>query len=665
MALVIDPESGEIRVDDTVRIDRQSTRFEFILNSGLTVRTTDGDLQRISTSADGLRSAYRVTLQTPAATLKLYYHGKPVFSSERRLGDMPQGIVSDQGVYLDGASAWYPLFDLDIDRVRMSVQLPAGWQAVSIGRRGESGGTVTWTSQERHDDLYLIAGRFTRYTRRHGDVDLSVYLLHDDAALAGKYLGLIGGYIDHYSHLIGEYPYAKFAVVENHWQTGFGMPSFTLLGSRVLRLPFIPYTSLPHEILHNWWGNGVWVDYAKGNWSEGLTAYLADHWMQERQGKGDQYRLKALQRYSNFAARGTDQPLLDFVSRHNDASQSIGYSKSLMLFHMLRNALGDDGFVVGLRRLWQTHQHARIGFAETIRTIAAADQAAVQRFLPWLERAGAPNIRLADSGVNALQDGWQLRLTVDQEQSVPFVFDLPVLITLQGEDYARRVLAPITDRRTLLEYSFDKRPLRVDIDPEYDLLRYLDPTEQPPALNRLFGSSQTWLVLPTAAGTEMREAWIALTEAWQRRYPQLKLIDDTSAGRLPSNADRLLLGWDNALLDPLRAGFVREDQSLGDGEVTIKGARYPADAVGLVLVASDAQGVTTGFIGAPTPQLIATLARKLPHYGSYGRLLFDGQGENLRRDTLSSDHSRLSRQFGNEPAPLRPPPRSVLGAGGD
>jgi hypothetical protein len=256
-------------------------------------------------------------------------------------------------------------------------------------------------------------------------------------------------------------------------------------------------------------------------------------------------------------------------------------------------------------------------------------------------------------------------LTLDQEQPVPFVFDLPVLITLQDENHARRVLAPITDRRTLLEYSFDKRPLRVDVDPEYDLLRYLDPTEQPPALNRLFGSTRTWLVLPTATTTEMREAWIALAEAWQRRYPELKLIDDTAAGRLPSNADRLLLGWDNALLDPVRSAFVREDQSLGDREVAIGGTRYRADAVGLVLVASDAQGVTTGFIGAPTPQLIGTLARKLTHYGSYGRLLFDARGENLLRDTLSSDHSRLSQQFGDAPTPLRPPPRSVLGAGGD
>ena len=40
------------------------------------------------------------------------------------------------------------------------------------------------------------------------------------------------------------------------------MPSFTLLGPQVIRFPFILTSSYPHEILHNWWGNSVFVDYA-------------------------------------------------------------------------------------------------------------------------------------------------------------------------------------------------------------------------------------------------------------------------------------------------------------------------------------------------------------------------------------------------------------------
>ena len=66
-----------------------------------------------------------------------------------------------------------------------------------------------------------------------------------------------------YEEMIGAYPYAKFATVENWFPTGYGMPGWTLLGSQVLRLPFIPTTSFGHEIAHNWWGNSVFVEVDK------------------------------------------------------------------------------------------------------------------------------------------------------------------------------------------------------------------------------------------------------------------------------------------------------------------------------------------------------------------------------------------------------------------
>jgi aminopeptidase N len=113
-----------------------------------------------------------------------------------------------------------------------------------------------------------------------------VLLREPDATLARPYLDATADYIRFYSQLIGPYPYAKFALVENFWETGYGMPSFTLLGSKVIRLPLILHSSYPHEILHNWWGNGVYVDTAGGNWSEGLTSYLADHLIREQQGRG-------------------------------------------------------------------------------------------------------------------------------------------------------------------------------------------------------------------------------------------------------------------------------------------------------------------------------------------------------------------------------------------
>ena len=68
-----------------------------------------------------------------------------------------------------------------------------------------------------------------------------------------------------YEELLGPYPWSRFSVVENFWETGYGMPSFTLLGPKVIRFPFLLHSSFPHELLHNWWGNGVYLADDDGN----------------------------------------------------------------------------------------------------------------------------------------------------------------------------------------------------------------------------------------------------------------------------------------------------------------------------------------------------------------------------------------------------------------
>ena len=129
--------------------------------------------------------------------------------------------------------------------------------------------------------MHLIAADFTEYSVQSDDVEVMAYLRTPDSNLATKYMDATERYLQLYEHMLGEYPYSKFALIENFWETGYGMPSFTLLGEQIIRFPFILESSYPHEILHNWWGNGVYLDYGSGNWSEGLTAYLADHLFRE------------------------------------------------------------------------------------------------------------------------------------------------------------------------------------------------------------------------------------------------------------------------------------------------------------------------------------------------------------------------------------------------
>jgi hypothetical protein len=117
------------------------------------------------------------------------------------------------------------------------------------------------------------------------------------------------------------------------------------------------------------------------------------------------------------------------------------------------------------------------------------------------------------------------------------------------------------------------------------------------------------------------------------------------------------------LIPSNRGLFRRDDQQLQERRAVIRGRVHTAADNSVVLVSNDTTGSTTGFVGAGSPQAVQSLARKLTHYGSYGRLVFDAEsGKNLVKDSLSSPHSQLSRQLGDTPVALRLQPRTALRA---
>ena len=139
-----------------------------------------------------------------------------------------------------------------------------------------------------------------------------------------------------YRERLGPYPFSKFAVVENFLPTGYGMPSWTLIGKNVIRLPFLLDTSLPHEIVHSWWGNAVEVDYTNGNWAEGLTTYLADYLLKEvnQPHEALEYRRKLLRDYAALVTPANDRitsynvcytKLLRVAKRHLRTKSTTGW----------------------------------------------------------------------------------------------------------------------------------------------------------------------------------------------------------------------------------------------------------------------------------------------------------------------------------------------------
>ncbi|WP_243688632.1 hypothetical protein [Geotalea toluenoxydans] len=161
----------------------------------------------------------------------------------------------------------------------------------------------------------MSAGPYVIQERQLGHLDIYTYLYPQNAGLGKKYLDAAVKYIGMYTELFGPYPFDKFAAVENFFPTGYGYPSYTLMGGTVIRLPFIVDTSFPHEIAHCWWGNGVQVDYREGNWSEGLVTYLADYLLEEKKSPAAarDYRLRLLSDYSSLVKADRDFPLQKFM----------------------------------------------------------------------------------------------------------------------------------------------------------------------------------------------------------------------------------------------------------------------------------------------------------------------------------------------------------------
>ena len=677
-ALEVQLRPGEhaISVVDSIILDGGGGSVEFelhpdmkpeVLTQGVRLEAQEANIPPVP-DAEGavIPRRYRVLLPAGQDRFVLRYQGRirhalhPQGEDYARGYSETAGMIDDQGVFLADQSYWYPqvagerlTFDLDL-------YLPPGWTGMTQGERlaqerWKTGTQEQWRCAHSQQEIYLIAARFSEYAQTTDGVRAMVLLREPDATLARPYLDATADYIRLYSQLIGPYPYAKFALVENFWETGYGMPSFTLLGSKVIRLPFILHSSYPHEILHNWWGNGVYVDTAGGNWSEGLTSYLADHLIKEQQGKGVEYRRGVLQNYADYVRTQQDFPLTAFRSRHSAATEAVGYGKALMLFHMLRLQLGDAVFIRGLRALYAQYRFRDAGFADVAAVFSAVGGQPLTAFFDqWVKREGAPQLRV--SGVHVRPEGQDFVLTARIEQvqeGAAYMLRVPVAIRLEGREEAWQTVVELEGKQQTLDLKLPARPLQLTVDPEFDVFRRLDRNEIPPAISQAMGAGQVTIVLPSTAPEPLRAAYAELAASWKAGNPRrFSIVADDELTALPTDRAVWLFGWSNRFrsrLDAALADYPFSDQ--GDA-VTIAGTPLDHDHHAVVVMARHPAnpGQALGWLAAGQAAALPGLGRKLPHYGRYSYLAFTGdEPTNVLKGQWPVVHSPLSVVLAREP----------------
>ncbi|MGE5154752.1 MAG: M1 family peptidase, partial [Bdellovibrio bacteriovorus] len=209
----LDPQTGEIRVQDRLTLPEGGDSWDLVLHRDLDPRVVAGEADLRRVARDGHLELLRLTRHTPGP-ITLAYGGRirhGLTSTTEGMGRERQstrGTIGPEGVFLDGGSGWYPRVEGSLQTFDLRVELPEGWHAISQGagpdREGHAGSA--WSESQPQDDIYLIAAPFTLY-REHGPgAEAQVWLRRPDPELATRYLTATREYLELYSGLIGPYP---------------------------------------------------------------------------------------------------------------------------------------------------------------------------------------------------------------------------------------------------------------------------------------------------------------------------------------------------------------------------------------------------------------------------------------------------------------------------
>lgn len=633
--LSLDPHSRQFRAE--AELQAANRTFRFLLHESLRVTSARAGAEELGVEQLGERQGCRqwqIRSAEAGQKLVIRYEGRlPPLERNRDhrsvLGGMPP-MSAAEGSFLSAGSCWYPR-PAELFSYRVDLAVPHDQRALVAGRRTaetlprQPGESYRASFEFTHpaDGIDLMAGPWNvreKVVPRVGQAPISLrtYFPADlDAVpgLAQAYLDDSQAYIERYSQAIGDYPHSEFSIVASPLPTGFGMPTLTYIGAEVLRLPFIRQTSLGHEILHNWWGNGVYVDFARGNWSEGLTTFMADYAYKEdesAQAAADM-RLAWLRDAAAFSGQQAGS-LRDFRSRANAVGAMVGYGRSAMFFVMLRDRLGPEAFDRGIRNFWTAQRFRMASWADLQHAFESASGEKLDSFFAaWLDLKSLPEVAIAAAESQPAGKGHKLDIRLHRTPA-KLPLRLPLEISAGSQRETHWVNLGSGHDRATLTLSFAPQTLR--LDPEVRVWRRLPPGQLPPILRQWIAASAPQVVV---AGNAPAVEQAVRQLAGRFFETPVQLLDPKRLMAALSGNTPILLAGTHAEVDQAlaRAGLPARPKNLA-GQGSAQVWTVPGQPFRLAVISGQDAAA------------LSALQRGLPHYGGQSWLVFE-QGRAINK----------------------------------
>lgn len=613
-------------------------------------RPTDEDGASEASEEGAPPAVYQIDWRAPnarGAALVIRYGGR--LYQDVEAGEKPGEIhnfqmnahISKEGIYLGEDGAWYPqLPNSDEDEpseeapltdFELTVTEVPGMVLVACGNRDGAkldtprGKRTTWRNPFPFQGMALVGGSHQVFQQQVGDVLVSVHVLERHASFAPRILEAIASYLELYQPLIGKYPYIEFTVVENFFSSGFAFPGFTVMASAVIDMG--PRCLLPgffdHEMIHNWWGNGVFVSALDGNWCESITSYCANymrHVLEDRHEKARDKRRNTCYMLSRIKP-DKDRPLGTY-GKDDGCDRGIAYDKGAMVFAMLADTVGQDTLWRAFRRFYHEHLGKPATWDDIRQAVERESGRSLQAFFDkWVRDTGVPDIVIDE----ARYDQRARRLTMTALQKGEDVFDVTVPVRLVYDDGIVDETIQLSRPAQVAVIKSLTAPEYVELDPDFHVMHRVPLRDVMPTISGIGKSKDLVIVRSEEDG----DAYAAVADGLTGRYEK---AEDTTVRAVKGSeltaedlkeGHALLLG--KACLTPAAQEVLKDKPlSIGDGFFSVNDKRYdnPGNEV-LCCVRNerDPGGVICFYYGNSAEHL--KKARVVTFYGGNSLVVFE------------------------------------------
>ena len=222
----------------------------------------------------------------------------------------------------------------------------------------ESKNEYTYTAQNVRDFALALSTEYKVERCKVGGTELSYYYYDDEKPTA--HLLVVKEAFSYFEKAFGDYPYPNYSIAQTGLCfSGMEYPNLTFLGEHQKEQDLV-YT-LVRETAHQWWYNAVGSDGIRNAWQdEGLSEYSAVLFFDKHLEYGfteSDLVAQATERYRAYfdvydrvfgeADTRMTRNLKEYLTGYEYAS--ITFDKGLILFHTLKEGMGEKKFLGGLK----------------------------------------------------------------------------------------------------------------------------------------------------------------------------------------------------------------------------------------------------------------------------------------------------------------------------